>query len=68
MMRGRRSYADKKRVLYSTRPPREIKGLFLIRTRRSLGLTAHRDWARLLINRMDTQVHRPECPETPEPA
>ena len=48
--------------------PSEIKGLFLIRTRRGLGLTAHRGWARLLIDRMDTQVQRPEFPQAPEPA
>ena len=42
----------------------EIKGMF----RRSLGQTAHRGWARLFIDRMDTQVQHPEYPETPEPA
>ena len=42
--------------------PSEIKGMFLIRARRSLGLTAHRGWARLLIDRVDTQVQRPEFP------
>ena len=36
--------------------PSEIKGMFLIRARRGLGLTADRGWARLLIDRMDTQV------------
>ena len=34
----------------------------------SLGLTAHRGWARLLIDRMYTQVQRPEFPQAPEPA
>ena len=48
--------------------PSEIKGMFLTRARRSLGLTAHRGWARLLIDRMDTQVQRPEFPQAPEPA
>ena len=48
--------------------PSEIKGMFLIRARRSLGLTAHRGWARLLIDRMDTQVQRPEFLQAPEPA
>ena len=48
--------------------PSEIKGMFLIRARRSLGLTAHRGWARLLIDRMYTQVQRPEFPQAPEPA
>lgn len=47
--------------------PSEIKGMFLLRTRRNLGLTAHRGWARLLIDRMGTLVQRPE-PEAPEPA
>ena len=42
--------------------------MFLIRARRGLGLTAHRGWARLLIDRMDTQVQRPEFPQAPEPA
>ena len=46
--------------------PSEIKGMFLIRARRGLGLTAHRGWARLLIDRMDTQVQRPEFPQDPE--
>ena len=41
--------------------------MFLLRTRRNLGLTAHRGWARLLIDRMGTLVQRPE-PEAPEPA
>ena len=41
--------------------------MFLIRARRSLGLTANRGWARLLIDRMDTQV-RPELPQAPKPA
>ena len=42
--------------------------MFLIRARRGLGLTAHRGWARLLIDHMDTQVQRPEFPQAPEPA
>ena len=42
--------------------------MFLIRARRGLGLTAHRGWARLLIDRMETQVQRPEFPQAPEPA
>ena len=42
--------------------------MLLIRARRGLGLTAHRGWARLLIDRMDTQVQRPEFPQAPEPA
>ena len=42
--------------------------MFLIRARRSLGLTAHRGWARLLVDRMDTQVQRPEFPQASEPA
>ena len=46
--------------------PSEIKGMFLIRARRGLGLTAHRGWARLLIGRMDTKVQRPEFPQAPE--
>ena len=48
--------------------PSEIKGMFLIRARRGLGLTAHRGWAPLLIDRMDTQVQRPEFPQAHEPA
>ena len=48
--------------------PSEIKGMFLIRARRGLGLTAHRGWARLIIDRMDKQVQRPEFPQAPEPA
>ena len=28
----------------------------------------YRGWARLLIDRMDTQVQRPEFPQAPEPA
>ena len=47
--------------------PSEIKGIFLIRARRGLGLTAHRGWARLLIDRMDTQVQRPEFPRRLSP-
>ena len=47
--------------------PSEIKGMFLIRARRSLGLTAHRGWARLLIDRMDTQVQRPSSPRRLSP-
>ena len=42
--------------------------MFLIRARRGLGLTAHRGLARLLVDRMDTQVQRPEFPQAPEPA
>ena len=42
--------------------PSEIKGMFLIRARRGFGLTAHRGWAHLLIDRMDIQMQRPEFP------
>ena len=42
--------------------------MFLIRARRGLGLTAHLGWARPLIDRMDTQVQRPEFPQALEPA
>ena len=48
--------------------PSEIRGMFLIRARRGLGLTAHRGLARLLIDRIDTQVQRHEFPQAPEPA
>ena len=34
----------------------------------STTVVAHLGWARLLIDRMDTLIQRPEYPETPEPA
>ena len=43
--------------------PSAVKGMFIGRVRRSLGLTAHRGWARVLLGRMDSQVQRPEHPK-----
>jgi hypothetical protein len=53
---------------YYEGPPSAVKGMFLTRTRRSLGLTAHRGWARLLTDRMDSLVVRPEQTQAPGPS
>jgi hypothetical protein len=53
---------------YYDGPPSAVKGMFLTRTRRSLGLTAHRGWARLLIDRMNSLVLRPEQSQAPGPS
>ena len=53
---------------YFDGPPSGVKGMFLARTRRGLGLTAHRGWARLLIDRLDSHVQRPEQQRAPGPS
>ena len=42
--------------------PSGVKAMFTERLYRSIGLSAHRGWARLLINRFEAYVETPSTP------
>ena len=50
-----------KHLSYYSEHPSAIKGMFQLSIYRSLGLSAHLGWARLLIDRTNEQINYPDA-------